>query len=154
MGVLHAIADTVVDQYLDVVTALEADADEVANDAFSLDAGHDVRRIYQLKRELVELRRTVVPLRDLAGRRVPGVDKVLAVYFQDIADLPQLSASLEPRSPPLRPQNASPSLTELVDNALTVALAQTSLQQNLDMLRISAAAALIAIQSPSPVSMA
>ncbi|MFJ3616772.1 CorA family divalent cation transporter [Streptomyces iakyrus] len=93
MGVLHAIADTVVDQYLDVVTALEADADEVANDAFSLDAGHDVVRIYQLRRELVERRRTVAPLRDLAGRRVPGVDRVLAVYFQDIADLPQLSAS-------------------------------------------------------------
>src|SRR5690349_9809803 len=32
MAVLHAIADSVVDQYLDVLAALEADADEVEND--------------------------------------------------------------------------------------------------------------------------
>ncbi|MCT9083901.1 magnesium and cobalt transport protein CorA [Streptomyces fulvoviolaceus] len=137
VAVLHAVADTVVDQYLDVVTALEADADDVENDAFSPDAGHDVGRIYQLKRELVELRRTVaplaVPLRDLAERRVPGVDRELAAYFRNVAD--HLAQAAERVAV----------LTELVDNALSMALAQTSVQQNHDMRRISAAAALIAI---------
>jgi magnesium transporter len=114
VAVLHAIADTVVDQYLDVVTALETDADQVENDAFSPDVGYDVGRVYQLKRELLELRRTVAPLaqplRDLAERRVPGVDREMAAYFRDVADLPQFSASLEPGGPPPpRPPNVSAS---------------------------------------------
>ncbi|MEH0556085.1 magnesium and cobalt transport protein CorA [Streptomyces sp. B21-101] len=137
VAVLHAIADAVVDQYLDVVTALESDAEEVENDAFSPTAGHDVGRIYQLKRELVELRRTVTPLaaplRDLSERRVPGVDRELAAYFRDVAD--HLAQAAERVTV----------LTELVDNALSMALAQTSVQQNHDMRRISAAAALIAV---------
>jgi len=137
VAVLHAIADTVVDQYLDVVTALEADADQVENDAFSPDVGHDVGRIYQLKRELLELRRTVAPLaqplRDLAERRVPGVDREMAAYFRDVAD--HLAQAAERVAV----------LTELVDNALSMALAQTGVQQNHDMRRISAAAALIAV---------
>ncbi|MFH8771959.1 magnesium and cobalt transport protein CorA [Streptomyces sp. NPDC017958] len=136
-AVLHAIADTVVDQYLDVLTALEADAEEVESDAFSPDVGHDVGRIYQLKRELVELKRTVAPLaqplRDLAERRVPGVDRELAAYFRDVAD--HLAQATERVAV----------LTELTDNALSMALAQTSVQQNHDMRRISALAALIAI---------
>ncbi|AZP15181.1 magnesium and cobalt transport protein CorA [Streptomyces aquilus] len=137
VAVLHAIADSVVDRYLDVVTALEADAEDVENDAFSPAVGQEVGRMYQLKRELVELRRTVVPLaaplRDLAERRVPGVDKELAAYFRDVAD--HLAQAAERVTV----------LTELVDNALTMALAQTSIQQNHDMRRISAAAALIAV---------
>ncbi|WP_427919069.1 magnesium and cobalt transport protein CorA [Streptomyces sp. cg40] len=137
VAVLHAVADSVVDQYLDVVTALETDADEIENDAFSPDAGHDVGRTYQLKRELLELRRTVAPLtqplRDLAERRVPGVDRELAAYFRDVAD--HLAQAAERVA----------ALTELVDNALSMALAQTSVRQNHDMRRISAAAALIAI---------
>ncbi|MGW7407357.1 magnesium and cobalt transport protein CorA [Streptomyces sp. NPDC054833] len=137
VAVLHAIADSVVDQYLDVVTALETDADEIENDAFSPDITHDVGRTYQLKRELLELRRTVVPLaqplRDLAERRVPGVDKGLAPYFHDVAD--HLAQAAERVN----------ALTELVDNALSMALAQTGIQQNHDMRRISAVAALIAV---------
>ncbi|WP_329281823.1 magnesium and cobalt transport protein CorA [Streptomyces sp. NBC_01451] len=139
-AVLHAIADSVVDQYLDVVTALETDADEIENDAYSPDTGHDIGRIYQLKRELVELKRTVVPLarpvRGLAVRRVPGVDRELTAYFRDVADhLTQAAERLT-------------ALTELVDNTLTMALAQTGLRQNHDMRRISAAA-LIAIRQAS-----
>ncbi|GHA44740.1 magnesium and cobalt transport protein CorA [Streptomyces purpurascens] len=137
VAVLHAIADTVVDQYLDVVAALEADADQVEFDAFSPDARHDVGRVYQLKRELLELRRTVAPLAqplaDLAERRVPGVDRQIAAYFRDVAD--HLAQAAERVTV----------LTELVDNALSMALAQTSVQQNHDVRRISAAAALIAI---------
>jgi magnesium transporter len=136
-AVLHAIANSVVDQYLDVVAALEADADEVESDAFSPAVGHDVGRIYQLRRELVELRRTVAPLarplRDLAERRVPGVDRELAPYFCDVQD--HLAQAAERVAV----------LTELVDNALSMALAQTGIQQNHDMRRISALAALIAV---------
>ncbi|GAB2882866.1 magnesium and cobalt transport protein CorA [Streptomyces deserti] len=136
-AVLHAITDTVVDQYLDVLDALETDADEVQTDAFSPDNTREIGRIYQLKRELVELRRTILPLglplRDLAERRVPGVDKEVAAYFRDVHDhLTQAAERLT-------------TLTDLVDTALELALARTGVQQNHDMRRISAIAAMIAV---------
>ncbi|WP_327725172.1 magnesium and cobalt transport protein CorA [Streptomyces europaeiscabiei] len=135
--VLHAITDTVVDQYLDVVDALETDAEEVETDAFTPDGTREIGRIYQLKRELGELRRTVLPLaqplRDLAERRVPGVDKEVAQYFRDVHDhLAQAAERVTTQ-------------TELVDTALSLALTQTGLQQNQDVRRISAIAAMIAV---------
>lgn len=72
-AVVHAIADTVVDQYLDVVRAIETDVEQVEAGVFSPERTDDSGRIYQLKREVLELRRAVVPLamplRELAEAR-------------------------------------------------------------------------------------
>ncbi|MCX4455315.1 magnesium and cobalt transport protein CorA [Streptomyces sp. NBC_01728] len=135
--VLHAIADTVVDQYLDVVTAVETDVDEAEGDTYRPHQSYDIRRIYQLKRELLQLRRAVVPLtgpmRELAGGRLPGVDKDIATYLRDVHD--HLTQAAERIT----------ALTEVTDTALSLALTQTGVQQNNDMRRISAIAALIAV---------
>ena len=62
-AVLHAIADQVVDDYLTVADAVQNDIDAVETAVFSEHAGHgDAGRIYQLKRELLELKRAVAPL--------------------------------------------------------------------------------------------
>lgn len=136
-SVLHAIADSVVDQYLDVLTALETDVEEVENYAFSPAADQDIAGVYQLEHALMKLRRTVTPLarplHELAERRVPGVPWELAPYFRDVAD--HLAQAAERVT----------ALTELVGSAFPIALAQAGNQQNDDMRRISAAAALIAI---------
>ncbi|MFH8348992.1 magnesium and cobalt transport protein CorA [Streptomyces sp. NPDC018045] len=136
-AVLHAIADTVVDQYLDAVTSLEAETEDVEARAFSPGGGHDIARVHRLKRELTALRRIAVPLlqplRRLAERRLPGVDKDTATYFRDVHD--HLTRATERLTV----------LTELVDTALTLTLTHTGLQQSTDLRRISAAAALIAV---------
>jgi magnesium transporter len=133
-----------VDQYLGVVDALETDADEVQTDAFSAEYSREIGRAYHLKRELVELRRTVPPLaqplRDLDERRVPGVDKEVAAYFRDVHD--HLAQAAEHVT----------TLTELVDTALPVALAQTGVQQNRDLRRITAIAAMIAVPIAVPIA--
>ncbi|MET8276566.1 CorA family divalent cation transporter [Streptomyces sp. NPDC005096] len=98
-AVLHAIADTVVDQYLDVVTAVVTDVDEAKGAPYAPQQAHDICRVYRLKRELLELRRAVAPLvrpmLQLAGGRLPGVDK----------DTPATSATSTTTSP--RPPTAS-----------------------------------------------
>ncbi|MFF3577631.1 magnesium and cobalt transport protein CorA [Streptomyces mirabilis] len=136
-AVLHAIADTVVDQYLEVVTAVETDVDEAEGSTFAPQQAHDIRRIYQLKRELLQLRRAVAPLagpmRELAEGRLPGVDKDIATYLRDVSD--HLTQAAERIT----------TLCEVTDTALSLALAQTGVQQNSDMRRISAIGALIAV---------
>ena len=61
-AVMHAIADHVVDSYLDVARLMECDIDTIEEEAFSPDLKTDIEQIYMLKREVVELRRAVGPL--------------------------------------------------------------------------------------------
>ncbi len=63
-GVLYAVMDRVVDEYLDVVDELIVDVDEIEASVFSNQRTNDSARIYVLKRELAEVRRAVLPLRE------------------------------------------------------------------------------------------
>ncbi len=73
---LWAICDSVVDDYETVAESVEIDVDEVENSVFSPDRTSDAERIYKLKREVLEMRRAVRPLRDpmeqFAHGDVPG----------------------------------------------------------------------------------
>jgi magnesium transporter len=131
---LYAVCDTVVDQYADVVADLETDVVEVERSVFSPERTQDADRIYVLKRELLEVRRGVVPLREPLTRltthgepsRVPDA----LPYFRDVI------------SHLLRVIEAIDSLDHLLDVALDAHLARIQVQQNEDMRRISAVAAL------------
>lgn len=91
-AVLHAIADHVVDDYVTVADAVQNDIDQVETDVFSPDTARnaDAGRIYQLKRELLELKRAVVPLERpldrLATEPRSCIDKEIQAYFRDVAD--------------------------------------------------------------------
>ena len=61
-AVMHAIADHVVDSYLDVTDLIETDIDTMEEDIFSPTRKTNIECIYLLKREVVELRRAVAPL--------------------------------------------------------------------------------------------
>src|SRR5713101_8357000 len=61
-AVMHAIADHVVDSYLDVTDRVETDIDTMEEDIFSPLTETNIESIYLLKREVVELRRAVNPL--------------------------------------------------------------------------------------------
>src|SRR3954452_20441140 len=65
-GVLYKICDQVVDDYVDVAYEVEQDIDELEESVFSPKRTDDTFRIYQLKHELLDCRRAVVPL----GRRM------------------------------------------------------------------------------------
>lgn len=61
-AVMHAIADHVVDHYLEVSSLMLSDIDSIEGLAFAPGSKIDVEPIYLLKREVVELRRCVNPL--------------------------------------------------------------------------------------------
>ncbi|CAL9329573.1 hypothetical protein SUDANB1_00039 [Streptomyces sp. enrichment culture] len=89
-AVLHAVADMVVDRYLVVADAFAGDVDTLESEVFSPDLPVDGARIYQLKRELLEFKRAVVPLapalQRLSDGTVPQVSPQVAAYFRDVAD--------------------------------------------------------------------
>ncbi|AZK95340.1 MULTISPECIES: magnesium and cobalt transport protein CorA [Streptomyces] len=137
-AVLHAIADQVVDDYLAVADAVQEDVDAVENVVFSERSQRgDSGRIYQLKRELLELRRAAGPLErpllGLATRPEPPVDPDMQPYFRDVVDhLVRLNEQIA-------------GYDGLLDSILQAHLAQVTVVQNADMRKITAWAAIIAV---------
>jgi magnesium transporter len=138
-AVVYAICDRVVDTYEEVAAELEEDVDEVEASVFSPDRTSDSQRIYVLKRELAEMRRAVAPLRDpmnrFASGSVPYIAEAAAPFFRDVADhLMRVSESIE-------------TLDSLLSTAFDAHYASISIQQNEDMRKISAWAAIAAIST-------
>lgn len=137
-AVLHAIADHVVDDYVAVTDAVQNDMDAVETAVFSEYGGRgDAGRIYQLKRELLELRRAVAPvgrpLHLLGTEPIPLIPPDIRAYFRDVAD--HLTRATE--------QIAA--YDGLLDSILQAHLAQVTVAQNEDMRKITAWAAIVAV---------
>jgi magnesium transporter len=133
-GVLYKILDQVVDDYIDVTYEVEQDIDELEESVFSPQRTDDTLRIYQLKREVLEFKRAVVPL----GRPMEQMlasDKLQPIhdYLRDVDDhLRRVTEQVEGDD-------------ELLDSILDANLTRVSVQQNDDMRKISAYAALFAV---------
>jgi magnesium transporter len=92
-GLLYAILDTIADGYFPLLDRLSERIDRLQDSIISggSDAGPTaLRQVLQIKRELLELRRVVAPLRDVANallrRDLAVVDEPLTPYFQDLYD--------------------------------------------------------------------
>lgn len=136
-AVVYAVCDRVVDGYLNVMSALEEDVDEVETSVFSAQRTSDSPRIYTLKREIAEARRAVLPLREpmrrFATGTVPGIEEGSAPFFRDVLDhLNQAAETVD-------------GLDQLLSTAFDAHLAQISVQQNEDMRKISAGAAIVVV---------
>jgi len=136
-AVLYAVADLVVDTFVEVTSAVDEDVDELEASVFSPQRTDDIGRLYQLKRELMQLRRAVVPLevplQKLAEREIEGVPEAMRSYFRDVLDHA------------IRVRDQVASLDELLTSILQASLARTSLADNEDTRKISAWAAMIAV---------
>ena len=89
--VVYSIIDFIVDNYLPVLHALEAEADALEEEVFSSRTDRaDVERIYELRHELLLLRRAAQPLQEVCNRimryDVPLIDHAMNDYFRDIQD--------------------------------------------------------------------
>jgi magnesium transporter len=137
-AVVYAISDRVVDSYLNVANMVEIDIDAVEAQVFSRDTHNRIQRIYQLKRELVEFKRAVVPLNrplmSLVEGRL-GVAPDVARYFRDVHD--HLLKTVEQVM----------SFDDLLNSILQARLAQVTVDQNNDMRKIAAWAAIAAAQT-------
>ena len=136
-AVLHAVADKVVDDYLAVTDAVLEDIEEIENKVFAPRANTEIARIYQLKRDVIEMKRTVgplaMPLHELAERPRRLVHPEIREYFRDVED--HLSR--------VREQVAS--FDELLTSILQAGLARLTVAENEDMRKISAWVAMAAV---------
>lgn len=135
--VLYSVLDRVVDDYMRVVSEFDTDIDEIEADVFGDQDGHEIDRVYQLKRELIEFKRAVVPLgqplNQLALRSFPTIPEEARAYFREVAD-----HHLEARE-------AIASFDDMLSNIMQASMARVSLDENADMRKISAAVAILAV---------
>ena len=136
-AVLHAIAQRVIDNYLKVTESFEADMDEIESLVFAPRSPISPEQMYLMKREVLELRRAVMPLamplKQLVKEESALIPPEVRSYFRDVAD--DLSTVAEEVA------SFDSLLTTLVD----ATLAKVTLQQNTDMRRITSWAAIIAV---------
>jgi magnesium transporter len=136
-AVMHAIADEVVDHYLEVTALMEVDIDGIEEVAFGSLRELDVEPIYLLKREVVELRRCVNPL-SVAFQRMQTegkdlIGKEVRRYLRDVADHQSEAAD----------QIAG--YDDMLNSLVQAALARVGMQQNSDMRKISGWAGIVAV---------
>ena len=151
-AVLHAVMDSVVDNYVLVDREVSMDLDAIETQVFAAtgDEDHpphphrgaagqaDAEAIYRLKREVLEFRRASAPLADAlthfmergAGKQM---DVEMTNLFRDVGDhLRQVNDHVE-------------SYDRLLTDVLTAHLTGVSVQQNEDMRKISAWVAIAAV---------
>ncbi|WVK79856.1 magnesium and cobalt transport protein CorA [Dactylosporangium sp. AC04546] len=134
----YAVIERMVELYHDVATRVERDVEQLEETAFLRVGGCDVQQIYQLKRELVEFKRAVLPLQPPLKRTTEAaveMPSALKQYFQDVNG--RLNQVVERVG----------SYNELLDSILQARLAQVGLDQNNDMRKIAAWAAIAAMQT-------
>lgn len=139
-AVAYAVCARMVDSYLEVAGHVERDLERVEEAVFARDRSADIQHIYQLKREVVEFKRAVLPLQAplrtlLAPDGSAGPPRALHRWFVDVDG--RLSRAVD------RVAAYDDLLTSIVQSRL----AQLAVEQNNDMRKIAAWAAIAATQT-------
>ncbi|MEV6564314.1 magnesium and cobalt transport protein CorA [Streptomyces kronopolitis] len=148
-AVLYAILDAVVDGYAPVVDGVQNDIDEIETEVFGGDPGVS-RRIYELSREVVEFQRATRPLNGMlenltAGFEKYAIDEELRRYLRDVADhalhTTERVDGFRQALQDILTVNAT--LVNQQQNAEMRALAEAGFEQNEEIKKISAWAAIL-----------
>jgi len=136
--VLYALMDFIVDQYFPAVDLFESRLEAIEEQIFHEGVGRDTtEQIYDLKRELLHLKRAVSPLIDVANRLMRSDLALIPVdahpYFRDIYDHV------------VRVNEMVDILRELLTSALEANLSLISVRQNEAMKRLAGWAAIIGV---------
>ena len=86
---LHHLLDHVVDYYFPIMERLEDRIEELENDVFQRPDEAVLARLFETRKELVVLRRSLGPLREVVANLmggVPYVDQDLRPFFRDVYD--------------------------------------------------------------------
>ena len=133
-AILYTIMDRVVDDYAPVVEGLQVDIDEIESEVFGGNASVS-RRIYALSREVLGFRRAAQPLTgvldNLIENEVYELDPELRRYLRDVRDHA------------LRTTEQVEAFHELLSNILSVNLTLVGINQNDEVKKISAWAAIL-----------
>ena len=131
----YLIADSVVDEYLPLLDALSDRLEGVEEKIFERFEASAVEDLFELKKELLLLRRVVTPLRDvfnvLLRREQPLFSRETHVYFQDVFD--HL----------IRVADAIDSLREMVGSTMDAYLSVSNNRMNEVMKRLTGIATIL-----------
>jgi magnesium transporter len=139
LAIMYAIVDHVVDGYGPVVAGLENDIDEIEDEVFG-GSPTVSRRIYELSREVIDFQRATRPLADILARLIdePQIHEEEGRYLRDVQDHA------------IKAHELAVGFRALLENILSVnltletkALTEASHQQNEQVKRISAWAAIL-----------
>ncbi len=136
--VLYAIMDFVVDGYFPVVDQLEEDINRIEHQIFAETPRRNLpQRIYRLKRELLAIKRAVLPLVEVCNRLLRfdfgSIDDDCKPYFRDVYDHV------------LRINERLDGLRDLLSGALEANLSLISVRQNDITKQLAAWAAIFAV---------
>jgi magnesium transporter len=136
--VLYAVMDFIVDHYFPVLDTLGDQLERLEEEIFSETFDRKtVQRIYDLKRNLVEVKRAVSPLVDVCNRLVrfdmPLIPEDTRPYFRDVYDHA------------IRINEHVDTLRELLTGALEAHLSLTAVSQNDAMKKLAGWAAIIGV---------
>ena len=136
-AVAYAVCSRMVDLYLDVAGHVEHDLEALEEVTFSASKPPEVAHIYQLKREMVEFKRAVLPLQEPLQRLLDRgvVPQGLYPYLVDA------------RGRLGRAVDRVAGFDDLLNSILQARLAQVSVDQNNDMRKIASWAAIAAVQT-------
>jgi len=134
---LYAILDFVVDQYLPIVTEFRDELNKLEQDIFAETYRRDVIvKLYDLKRELTQLRLAVSPLQDILAQltRMHGdlVPKEVRPYFRDVLDHA------------MRVNESTDTMREMLTAAMSVNLSLVTINQGEVVKKLAGWAALLA----------
>jgi len=136
-AVAYAVCDRMVNLYLEVAGHVERDLEGLEEVAFTADKAPDIAHIYQLKREMVEFKRAVLPLQEPLQRLLDRdvVPEGLYPYLVDV------------RGRLARAVDRVAGFDDLLNSILQARLAQVAVDQNNDMRKIASWAAIAAVQT-------
>lgn len=120
--VYYLVADAVVDSNFPILDRIEDELEELEDNVLENPKREQLRRIFQLKRHLVTMRKALSPQRDtmamLARRGDPRVSERTSLYFRDVYDhLSRIIESIEAKR-------------DLLGNALDAYLSSVSNRTN------------------------
>lgn len=134
-SVAYAVGSRMVDSYLEVSEHVQHDLERIEEETFAAVRSAEFAHIYQLKRELVEFKRAVLPLTDPLTRllEMRGLPSGLRPYLVDVQG--RLARAVDRVA----------GFDDLLNSVLQARLAQVSVDQNHDMRKIASWAAIAAV---------
>ena len=138
--VFYALMDACVDRYFPIIDGLETQLEAVEDQIFEPGTSQaNIRRLYELKRDIGIVRHAVTPLIDavhkLFSGRVPAVCENNREYFRDVFDhLLRMNGSLD-------------NLRDTIGTAIQVNLAMVAIEESVVNKRLAAWAGIFAVIS-------
>ncbi len=136
--VLYALMDATVDRYFPIIERLESDLEEIEAQIFAKGAARtNIKRLYELKTRIMQLKHAVAPLMEetgkLFGGRGPGICASSREYFRDVHDhLARINTSID-------------NVRDTITTAIQVNLSMVAIEESEDNKKLAAWAGIFAV---------